>query len=387
MQPKKPRHLPELDGLRAVAVLLVLWAHFPYVTSSPASFAFWKVSQVLRTGYIGVDLFFVLSGFLITRILLAERDATGSISFARFYLKRALRIFPIYYLCVAIYAVTFAHGDGDVLGLATYTFNYYKPFHPAPSALEHTWSLSVEEQFYLLWPLIVSATPRSWGRTLTGAVVPLVGFAVALGVASSLDSEVAATVIYMSGPTRMVSLSLGAYLAYREVAMDRLAVPRAAGLVALGAALLAADNAGRALHVIPAGGYYWCLALAGYAAFSTGAVALLIGGDTEVLGPLKAMLRLPPLRYIGRISYGLYLYHYLILFLFGLAPYETEGIGAGFVRTALALVATFAVAGLSYELLELPLLRIKDRLSTERPPRRPLAVGAQAPASDLRPNG
>ena len=383
----KPRHVPELDGLRAAAVLLVLWAHFPYVAASPASFAFWKFSQVLRTGYIGVDLFFVLSGFLITRILLSERDSTGSISFSRFYLKRVLRIFPIYYLCVAIYAMTFAHGDGDVLGLATYTFNYYKPFHPAPSALEHTWSLSVEEQFYLLWPLIISATPRSWGRALTGAIIPLIGFVIAVGVALSLDSEVAATVIYMSGPTRMISLSLGAYLAFREVAADRLALPHAAGLLALGVAVLAADNAGRSAHLIPPGGFYWCLALAGYAALSMGTVALAIGADNAVLAPVKAVLRLPLLRYIGRISYGLYLYHYLILFLFGLAPYQTEGVGTGFSQAAMALIATFAVAGLSYELLENPLLRLKERLSTRQPLRRPLAVGAEPTASDLTPHG
>ncbi len=384
LQPFKPRHLPELDGLRAAAVLLVLWAHFPYVAGSTTSLAIWKFGQALRTGYIGVDLFFVLSGFLITRILLAERDSAGSISFGKFYLKRVLRIFPIYYLCVAIYILTFAHGDGDVLSLATYTFNYYKPFHPAPSALEHTWSLSVEEQFYLLWPLIISATPRSWGRALTGAVIPAIGLATALIVAACLDNALAANVIYMSGPTRMISLSLGAYLAFREVSAQPLAGMRAAGLVVLGVVVLAADNAGRALHYVPAGGFYWSAALVGYAALSMGTVALVIGADNPVAAPIKAVLRLRPLRYIGKISYGLYLYHYLILFLFGLAPYQTEGVGTSLALASAALVTTFAVAALSFQLLEGPLLRLKDRLSTSPLPWRLLPARTEPAASDLR---
>ena len=102
--------LPFLDGVRAIAVLLVMAAHFPFVAGSAASQSLWTIIQALRTGYIGVDLFFVLSGFLITRILLNERAATGTISLRAFYVNRALRIFPIYYLCVGIYAVVFARG-------------------------------------------------------------------------------------------------------------------------------------------------------------------------------------------------------------------------------------------------------------------------------------
>ena len=194
MSSRQLPYLPYLDGLRAVAVLLVLWAHFPFVTGSFVSEAFWKISQALRTGYIGVDLFFVMSGFLITRILLNERLSNGTISFRRFYINRALRIFPIYYICIAIYALLYARHDGDLLSLVTYTFNVYKPLYPDPVALEHTWSLSVEEQFYLAWPFVMAAIPLRMGKAITGIVIPAISFAAALLVAECVESSVAANV-------------------------------------------------------------------------------------------------------------------------------------------------------------------------------------------------
>lgn len=367
MTPKKPAHVPVLDGLRAIAVLLVLWAHFPFIAGSTVSLDTWKVGQFLRTGYIGVDLFFVLSGFLITRLLLSERESEGSISLGRFYLKRSLRIFPIYYLCLAIYVIHFAERSGDVLSLATYTFNYYKPFHPEPTAMEHTWSLSVEEQFYLIWPFLVSAIPRRWGKIVTAAIIPLIGFATAIAIAAGVESALAAKLIYMSGPTRMISLSLGAHLAYREFAGERLPFSNAVILTLAGAAILLVDSIGRATGYVSPGGHYWCAALLGYALFSTGVVAMLTGPENSATGWIKSVLRTPPLRYVGRISYGLYLYHYVILFLFGIAPYQTEATGAGGAVTLAALLATFATASLSYEFLEGPLLRLKDRLAQPRP--------------------
>jgi peptidoglycan/LPS O-acetylase OafA/YrhL len=182
----------------------------------------------------------------------------------------------------------------------------------------------------------------------------------------------------------MISLALGAYLASREMSGEPLAVSRAAGLVVLGIAVLAADNVGRVFHFVPAGGFYWSLALAGYAALSIGTVALAIGADNAVIAPVKAALRWRPLGYIGKISYGLYLYHYLILFLFGLAPYRTEAVGTSLTLAMAALLATFAVAALSYHLLESPLLRLKDRLSAGPLPRRLFPARAEPTASDVR---
>lgn len=361
------RYLPQLDGVRAVAVLLVLWAHFPYVAGSATSEAIWKIGQFMRTGYIGVDLFFVLSGFLITRILLDERARTGTISIKVFYTKRLLRIFPIYYLCVAIYAIVYRNGIGDLISLATYTFNYYKPFNPAPTAHEHTWSLSVEEQFYLLWPIVVSTASISWGRRLSGTIVPLASLAIAFLIAVICDPAVASNMIYMSSPTRMMSLSLGAFLAYLEAAGERPQTGTSILLVGFGLTVLALDNIGRALHFIPAGGYYWCVALVGYAALSFGIISLLTSSNNRWVLGMNDLLSLPSVRYIGAISYGLYLYHLLILFLLDVAPYQTATTGTTLLKEFEALTLTFLVAHLSFKYIESPLIALKNRLHANEP--------------------
>lgn len=362
MMPSPLPHIPQLDGLRAVAVILVLWVHFPYIQESSISKAFWMVGQATRAGYIGVDLFFVLSGFLITRILLHERQGTGGISFRMFYAKRALRIFPIYYLCVAVYAVSFAGDRSSLLSLLTYTFNFYHPLHLTPNALEHTWSLAVEEQFYLVWPLLVAWLPLARGRMITGLVIPAVSMLIALLLAINLDGTVAAEFIYVSSPTRMMSLSLGASLAYREFAADAPVGWRSFLEIGAGFALLVADNAARTLGLIPAGGFYWCIAIVGNAAVSLNTVSLLIHSRDSLTAAARAFLTLGPLRYIGRISYGLYLYHYLILFLLDVPPYKAVGSGATAGVVLVALAITIAAAAVSFRFLEAPLLSLKGRL-------------------------
>jgi peptidoglycan/LPS O-acetylase OafA/YrhL len=368
------RHLPYLDGVRAVAILLVFCVHLPFVAGSPVSEAFWTAAQSLRTGYVGVELFFVLSGFLISRILLAERREIGRIAFSAFYINRALRIFPIYYLCVAVYAVVFTSNRDELLSLITYTMNFYRPLHPTQAALEHTWSLSVEEQFYLVWPFVIAAIPLRWGRALTTVIIPLASVLTALAIAISFEGALGADLIYMSVVTRMLSLSLGASLAFEEAEGGAAADGRQAmRVLGIGVIAVVADNIGRKVGVPPAGDYYWCFVLIGYAAFAFGAIAALVHGKNKVVGLLRRFLSLPPLRYLGRISYGLYLYHYPILFLFGLSPYRLEHVGTTFGRAATALVTIFVTAHLSFRYLESPLLRLKRR--------RPAKLRGDAPAA------
>ena len=160
----------------------------------------------------------------------------------------------------------------------------------------------------------------------------------------------------------MMSLSLGAWLAFGEAAGDQIKCRRAVLMLALGAAILAADNAGRALHLVPSGGVYWSGALVGYAILSLGGVALLIDTGNPATTWIRDCLSLRPVRYLGKISYGLYLYHYFILFLFDVAPYQTDHVGTTFGRAVAALIATFATAHLSFRYIETPLLQLKDRL-------------------------
>src|SRR5262249_13688905 len=151
-----------------------------------------------------------------------------------------------------------------------------------------------------------------------------------------------------------MSLSLGAYLAFCEAAHR---IPKAAYstvIAALGVGTLLALLLGRQHGLVPQGGPYWAVALIGYAMFSFGTVAALTSGGTPFLSPAQSVLRIPALRYVGRISYGLYLYHYPILFLFGIAPYRAEATGADPKAILAALAATFLVAAFSFRFIETP---------------------------------
>src|SRR5262245_41609925 len=143
--------IPELDGLRGWAILLVLWAHFPFVQGVEQVR---HVAMSVGSGHFGVNVFFGLSGFLITRILIREKQE-GRFSMKRFYLKRTLRIFPIYYLTLLLVVIfiTARHAGW----LALYMGNFVFAFDLDPHPLRHTWSLAVEEHFYLIWPLILGS--------------------------------------------------------------------------------------------------------------------------------------------------------------------------------------------------------------------------------------
>jgi peptidoglycan/LPS O-acetylase OafA/YrhL len=164
------RNIPSLDGLRALAVGVVLVGHELQMGElRPSPFS------ALRSGlaHLGVNIFFVISGFLITLLLLKEQDRNGGISLGKFYARRALRIFPAAYLLIATVVLLSALGlvqlnQGDVIHAATYTTNY----HPDRAwSLGHLWSLAVEEQFYLLWPLAIVMLPRRLSLWLALGVI------------------------------------------------------------------------------------------------------------------------------------------------------------------------------------------------------------------------
>ena len=356
---------PALDGLRGIAVILVLFAHFPYVQNSGLSRLVWQAAQTLRTGYIGVDLFFVLSGFLITRILIRERRIDGKINLFAFYQRRALRIFPIYYLSLLVCLVLFPTNMGETDSLIFYFFNYYHPFHPLPYPMEHTWSLAVEEQFYLLWPAVVATFSLNWSRRLSHIIIPALALVCALILTVTFTPTMAAAPIYNSLPTRMLSLSFGAYLAFRESESALISWRTCIIVSALGIAALALAFVTRAEGWISSGGIYWTMALLGYALLAAGAVALVINAKFTFVERLLSMVWL---RFVGRISYGIYLYHLIILFILGINPANvSEGVSAG--SFFLALTLTFVVATLSFVLIEKPLLNLNRALVAQTMPR------------------
>jgi peptidoglycan/LPS O-acetylase OafA/YrhL len=334
----KLERLPQLDGLRAVAVTMVMAFHFiPWI------------DRVAPLGAIGVRLFFVLSGFLITRILLSSRTDNPSTALRSFYIRRSLRIFPLFYLVLALAALINIGPVRSTIGWhVTYLTNAYLfmrgDWH---GSISHLWSLAVEEQFYLIWPWLVWLLPE---RRLPALITAMV-------CAAPLSR------LLIGGPMSAVlpfacldSLGTGALLALPAARRTMIGAGRAIGVPLLAAAL-ALRYAG--FHGVP---------LEAALDFGVSLTASWIVGRAArgFEGSIGGFLTARPIVYLGTISYGLYLYH-------GFMPYVLGRYLPGFVempwelRFVLLTAATLATAALSWRLFEAPILALKDRLSAPQP--------------------
>jgi peptidoglycan/LPS O-acetylase OafA/YrhL len=335
-----------LDGLRALSILAVIWHHAP--TAVPG----W---QITTRGFFGVDLFFVISGFLIVTLLLGEQRQTNTISLANFYIRRFLRIFPPYYLMLLVVATTaYLKPDGNTSDAIKrdlpYALFYVSDLVPMYSQLAITWSLSVEEQFYIVIPTVIKYARRAFPILLpiTYVVVCLPPF----GIFPSLHFPS----FFME--TTFGPILLGTMLAY---VLDH---PR-------GFSYASRLVGWRITSVIT------MVALIGILSYSppdmsgwpriathltmTALVASCVVPKTTLLTPL---LVLRPIRRIGVVSYGMYLYHLLVMH-FVLKGLSGAGMTNGsvvFVGTALA---TWAVAELSYRFFESPFLVLKRRYGSQ----------------------
>jgi peptidoglycan/LPS O-acetylase OafA/YrhL len=330
---------PALDGIRAVAVAAVLLFH-------GAAF--------LPGGFLGVDAFFVLSGFLITSLLLAERGNDGRIRLAAFWGRRARRLLPALLVVLAVTVVGARYllpADDplrlrwDALSALSYVANwrmiyqgggYFDQTAP-PSALQHTWTLGIEEQFYLLWPLLLLVIPRRFlvAACCAGAVASATLMAV-LYHPFDLDRA------YFGTDTRAQALLVGCALAAARPLSRRVAAVAAAlgGTVFLAALVLANGSDGWLYR----GGFLGvALAVAGVIAHSSASPQAFTA----------RVLALPALVWLGRISYGVYLWHWpLYQFLSG----DRTGL-AGVNLLGLRVGVTLAVAAASYVLIEQPIRR------------------------------
>ena len=352
----------ELDGLRGIAILLVLLFHF-----TPASGALHPLAQVFQVGWIGVDLFFVLSGYLITGILL---DSAGRPHYYRnFIVRRSLRIFPLYYACLLLYGyLTFFPspvrwgefvGAGDARWYLFYVGNvwaFLRNAWPGAAILTPLWSLQVEEQFYWSYPFLVRAVKR---RTL--AVILLASVAAALVVRIILAFAMPANAVgaYVLMPCRMDALAMGGLVAIaaRE-APGWLKHPWIGRLTLLCAAIFVAV----CLFVSETP---WSRAMRtfGYSAIDlafTGVLILLIGRRQPLL---LRICRWRWLVWLGIISYGLYLLHVPALTVadrLALALHlAARGSGTFFLAMGIAVGA----ASLSWVAFESQVLRLKNRFT------------------------
>lgn len=348
-----PRHLPVLDGLRAIAVLMVLWCHVPKTV--PGYPEWLHIAEFfIGPGGFGVELFFVLSGFLITRILISERERAVPVRW--FLLRRCLRIFPIYYLLLAVLLPL--RPSADIAWCAVYLSNFKSIVAPVDGPLAHTWSLCIEEHFYLLWPLVVAFLPtRRAQQVLVFGVFP-VAIVGAWLVSEFVPGDQATVAVQHGSPFRFLSLGAGALMAFHE---RRLGTARGrALLLALGLIALAVVLHPYVVFIRPMlaeqppwvdlryGPLLWLIQSA---SLCTGLVLLAVLWD---LRAPQNLLTLAPLRAVGRISYALYLYH-LPLYHWLLYPQPT---GA---NVAVAVGATFAAATLSWFGLERPVQRVSAR--------------------------
>lgn len=364
-------HMPALDGLRGIAIIAVLLYHFG-VGLTFVGFEANALIRVMMMGWAGVDLFFVLSGFLITGILY---DAKGDPHYFRnFYMRRSLRIFPIYFLCIGLMFIAVQilpplnndQQDGFIYPL-TFTTNLAVAFtadwYEIPVILAHYWSLAIEEQFYLVWPAVVLFTPRDWLMRISLALIVL---ALALRIGMVLTG-VDPNVIFALTLTRCDALAVGAFcaLAMREPGEMRELLkwaPAVAGL-ALSVLVVIAAATGEVAEYTP-----WIQTF-GFSALCIGAGAVLVMSfSVRVLG---AALSAPVLRWFGRYSYGTYVWHYPIYFV----GFEIDSLrrllGVQADWTGLAFFAA-AVAGsifcgcVSYHVIEKRFLDLKRHFEPSR---------------------
>ena len=362
------RHYASLDGLRGTAFLLVFFHHYALTSHSTQPLVL-TLAWVAAGGWAGVDLFFVLSGFLITGILLDTRD--DKYFFRNFYARRVLRIFPLFYgvLLLLLLATPILHLHWRLGHIAYFFYLGNIAGHVDPSLnfvvpavnLTHTWSLAVEEQFYLVWPLVVLLVPQR--SQLVKVCCVLIGLGLLLR-AGLLLAVPGASMEWSYGelPTHADGLLCGAILAVliRSVALPVL-VRRSRWVAAVafaGLAGLAAINGNLNYHTRSMTLFVYPLLAVFF--------SLILLRTLQPGTPFYSVGNWRILRFFGKYSYGMYIYHQI------LSPYTGRYLGVlqhllhsilwgGLAYVGLALAGTTAISVLSYEMYESKFLKLKSR--------------------------
>lgn len=362
------RHYPELDGLRAVAVAAVIVFHCRKIATPDTP---WQdlYLNLADTGWVGVDLFFVISGFLITGILLDTKNQADY--FKNFYIRRSLRIFPLYYTSIVLIPVAFhilaVDRPTDVLSWPYWLYlqNWIPLFEmPMTQGLGHLWSLAVEEQFYLIWPALIlfAARRNSVGRMCMALLLLTVVFRVLLVLSGHPRGAYFATI------SRLDPLVVGACLAvllrhrgtlevFRSAATWTIAVT---GLVIALVAFLGRGFFGHTVAVVLLGFFPLALCFGG---------VFVLALTARPEGGFRLLLRSRPLRFVGKISYGVYVFHLPLVFLLKSA-WPTGGEGFWLSQFSFLTVVTATsvfLAWLSYQHFEKPILDLKDQLAPIAP--------------------
>ena len=347
-----------LDGLRGYAALMIVIAHLPQISDSRLGDILIAGSTFSKIGYLGVDIFFVLSGFLITRILIKEKSE-NRYSFKIFYLKRALRIFPIYYLTIIICGFLFSW---DGMGYtAAYLSNYYFAVDGAPNPLRHTWSLAVEEHFYLVWPLLIFLFTLKSMKKLILYVLPVFVLLALIFTYQYFDLELANNLVYRGTQFRLLSLAIGSLFAFVEPKISNLNNRWTFGVfgIFISAYLLGLFVSRTILvDVIPEPSLLFII----FTVCSSSFFLLILQFENRK-NFINSIFVNNPIRFIGKISYGIYLYHFPILYYFGITPNQLNGNFVQLIDIVVPLLLAFIIPVISFYIIEKPFLKLKGSLT------------------------
>lgn len=350
-----------LDGLRGLAIVLVLLFH----------------QQVAPFGWIGVQLFFVLSGYLITGILDRDREKSLWRYLFDFYGRRALRIFPVYYALLGALAIaclaTTRTAPTSAIGMelrrlsldlpyaATYLYNFHHsiaPFEDAKS-IGHLWSLCVEEQFYLIWPLLLyTLSPKRTARALLFIVLlgPVFRWGVHRWFEGAGVSEPSLAVYFITS-SHFDAFAVGGLVRLHEPRSPRAFIAVTWGAVAVGSLIAFASASPPSLPSLgypsgmePAGGFLW-----GYSVLNLAAAATVVAVARGHLSP--RLWRSPVLSYLGRISYGMYVFHMPLQLMVHAAWRD----GPLLLKLLVHAAITISCADLSFRFFETPILKLKSK--------------------------
>ena len=343
------RRFDALDGLRAVSVIAVVWHH---TSGKPGPL-------ISQKGYLGVELFFAISGFLITTLLVRERGRTGGISLRKFYARRALRIFPLYYATLLAYIVLVAATQREtpegrqffrnLPAFATYTSNWFVEVNDTGTTIfYYAWSLATEEQFYLLWPPLLLATlaiscrkPRVWpALAVLATLIAISQGARMIADLSTVPWRIPASLslpILLGAAVAIVLNDRRGFDAICTILGRRWSAPVAFTLMVI---LMANNGSKEAIQVVM--------------------VCVVVSVCVVERTMLHPLLQWRPLAFVGVISYGIYLLHMLCANLVRRVIHDRYGT-AVFAAT---LITVIVVAYLSFRYFESPLLRLKRRFET-----------------------
>jgi peptidoglycan/LPS O-acetylase OafA/YrhL len=344
--PEDRKLRPDVEGMRAVAIILVLFTHFAI-----PGFA---------AGIIGVDVFFVISGFVITGVLLRERAARGRTSLAHFYARRARRIIPLATLVVVVTLVCerYANGRAAARAMASparwVVLFAYNLDHAAltnelirAQPLQPYWSLAVEEQFYLVYPavfLVVGLVLSRWSWRVKANLVLGAGV-VASFIWSVVSSAPLALIPYTSSLTRAWELAIGCLIAINTPVWRKVPTWLAGSMTWLGLALVVTVSLTLSL-VYPYPGWIAILPV-------TGTALVIVGGTPTPAWGVEGLLARGPVRLVGRWSYGLYLWEIPVLVLAG--HWWGDAIGLPVIGRWGLIAATLVIAGVSFVAYESPI--------------------------------